>query len=38
RCCACVKGCPSQARVFETPFATLLARNFKRQKQPQTLI
>ncbi|MGM9802790.1 MAG: 4Fe-4S binding protein [Muribaculaceae bacterium] len=38
RCCACVKSCPKQARQFNTPFAPLLSRNFKRRKEPQTLL
>lgn len=38
RCCACVKGCPTGARTFETPFAQALARNFRRQKPPVTIL
>ena len=38
RCCACVKGCPQQARRFETPFAALLSGNFRRQKPNETIL
>ena len=38
RCCACVKGCPQKARTFDTPFATLLADCFKRQKENRILL
>ncbi len=38
RCCACVKGCPTGARSYETPFADALARNFSRRKPPVTLL
>lgn len=38
RCCACVKGCPQKARRFETPFSALLSKNFKQQKQNETIL
>ncbi|WP_294477006.1 4Fe-4S binding protein [uncultured Bacteroides sp.] len=38
KCCACVKSCSQKARVYETPFAALLADCFKKQKQPQTIL
>lgn len=38
RCCACVKGCPSAARTFSTPFAEALSRDFARRKPPVTLL
>lgn len=38
RCCACVKICPQQSRVFDTPFAPLLATNFKERKEPSVLL
>ena len=38
RCCACVKACPEHARSFDTPFASLLSKNFPKQKLPQTLL
>lgn len=37
RCCACVKACPAGARTFGTPFAAVLARNFRRRKANRTL-
>lgn len=37
RCCACVKGCPTGARTFTTPFAEALAQYFRRRKQPVTI-
>lgn len=38
KCCACVKGCPVGARTFPTPFAKLLAANFKHRKSPKQLL
>lgn len=38
KCCACVKICPQKDRVYDTPFAALLADCFKKQKEPQTLL
>lgn len=38
RCCACVKGCPTAARTFSTPFADALSRSFARRKPPVTLL
>lgn len=38
RCCACVKGCTQKARRFETPFAALLSKNFKRQKPNEVIL
>lgn len=38
KCCACVKACTKKARVYDTPFATLLSDCFKKQKQPQTIL
>lgn len=38
RCCACVKACKYNARVYETPFAELLSQYFKKEKTPQTLL
>lgn len=38
RCCACVKGCPQKARSFETPFAVLLSKYFKRQKHNRVIL
>ena len=38
KCCACVKVCPRNAKVYDTPFAALLSDCFKKQKQPQTIL
>lgn len=38
KCCACVKVCTQQARVYDTPFVVLLSQCFQWQKQPQTLL
>ncbi len=38
KCCACVKGCKQHARVYDTPFAALLAQCFTRQKEPRIII
>ncbi|MDE5691463.1 MAG: 4Fe-4S binding protein, partial [Alistipes sp.] len=38
RCCACVKGCPTGARSYETPFAAALSRNFSLRKPPVALL
>lgn len=38
KCCACVKGCPQQARTYDTPFAALLADCFKRQKENRIIL
>ncbi len=32
KCSACVKACPQRARTLPTPFAPVLAKNFKKQK------
>lgn len=34
RCCACVKGCPSGARTFDSPFAAPLSKNFQMRREP----
>ena len=38
KCCACVKSCTQQARVYDTPFAVLLSQCFTRQKDPKTIL
>lgn len=38
RCCACVKVCKKEARHYETPFAELLYKNFKREKQNRIIL
>lgn len=35
KCCACVKQCPSQARVFDTPYTDMLFKNFSTPRQPE---
>lgn len=34
-CCACVKKCPSGARVFDTPFTKYLYENFRERREPE---
>ena len=38
RCCACVKGCPSGARIFLSPFAKPLSENFQIRREPLYLL
>ncbi len=38
RCCACVKGCPSGARTFLSPFAKPLSENFQMRRKPLYLL
>lgn len=38
KCCACVKECPEEARVFDTPYTALLFHNFKDRRVPDTFI
>ena len=38
RCCACVKGCPSGARTFLSPFARPLSENFQIRREPLYLL
>lgn len=38
RCCACVKGCPSGARTFLSPFAKPLSENFQIRREPLYLL
>lgn len=38
RCCACVKGCPSGARTFLSPFAKPLSENFQIRCEPLYLL
>ena len=35
KCCACVKACPSEARVFDNPFAAFLFNNFSARREPE---
>ncbi|MCX4331225.1 MAG: 4Fe-4S binding protein [Muribaculaceae bacterium] len=38
KCCACVKGCPSRARVYDTPFGALLSKYFSKRKEPRVIL
>lgn len=38
RCCACVKGCPTGARTFNSPFAKPLSENFQMRREPLYLL
>ena len=35
KCCACVKACPNRARVFYSPFATILHEKFSTRREPE---
>lgn len=35
KCCACVKECPQEARVFDTPYTDLLFKNFSARREPE---
>lgn len=34
-CCACVKGCPNNARVFDSPFTCYLHENCSQRREPE---
>lgn len=34
-CCACVKGCPNNARIFDSPFTRYLYENCSVRKEPE---
>ena len=38
RCCACVKGCPIGARIYNTPYTARLFQNFSARKEPKTFL
>lgn len=38
KCCACVKECPNEARVFETPFTAILHEKFNARREPELFI
>ncbi|MBR5856869.1 MAG: 4Fe-4S binding protein [Bacteroidales bacterium] len=38
KCCACVKGCPFGARVYNTPYSEMLHKNFGARKEPEWFI
>lgn len=38
KCCACVKVCKQKARYYDTPFAPLLYKCFKRPKQDRIIL
>ena len=35
KCCACVKDCPSEARIFDTPYTAMLHQHFSTPKEPE---
>lgn len=35
RCCACVKGCPIGARIYNTPYTAKLFQNFPNRREPE---
>ena len=38
RCCACVKECPLNARVYNTPYTAKLFQNFPNRREPETFL
>ena len=38
RCCACVKGCPANARIYNTPYTARLFQNFSTRREPETFL
>lgn len=38
RCCACVKGCPVGARIYDTPYTAKLFQNFSARREPETFL
>ena len=38
KCCACVKQCPNEARLFETPYTDLLFKNFSTRREPEIFL
>lgn len=38
KCCACVKQCPAEARIFDTPYTDLLFKNFSARREPELFI
>lgn len=35
KCCACVKECSQNARIFDTPFTDFLFKNFSARREPE---
>lgn len=35
KCCACVKECPNEARIFHTPFAAILHEKCNTRREPE---
>ncbi len=35
KCCACVKDCPNEARIFDTPYTAMLHANFSARREPE---
>ena len=38
RCCACVKECPVNSRVYNTPYTAKLFQNFPNRREPETFL
>lgn len=38
RCCACVKECPINARIYKTPYTVRLFENFKIRREPEVFL
>lgn len=38
KCCACVKECPAQARLFDTPYTAMLYTHFSARREPEVFL
>lgn len=38
KCCACVKQCPEEARIFNTPYTDMLFANCSTRKEPEVFL
>lgn len=38
KCCACVKSCPADALIFDTPYTAMLHTKFSARREPETFL
>lgn len=38
KCCACVKQCAQEAKVFDTPYTDMLFKNFSARREPEIFV
>lgn len=38
RCCACVKACPNNARIYDNPFTAILHEKFSARREPELFL